>query len=213
MVEAAALPECFFTVWSNVWVDAELGDGALLVHGGNSGVGVAAIKIAAALGNPVYATATSDEKCEACLKLGAASAINTTQSDFVAAISSVTGGRGVDVVIDILAGDFTDRNLQALAAGGRLAIVYPARGAMATINLMTLMSKRLRIMGALLRPRSNEYKALVARQLLEHVWPHIDGGSMRPLIDSTFRFSDVASAHARLETRRHIGKVILTEGA
>jgi putative PIG3 family NAD(P)H quinone oxidoreductase len=209
MVEAASLPETCFTVWANVYVDGAIGRGSLLVHGGNSGIGITAIQIAAALGNKVYATATSAEKAEACARLGADRAIDTSKEDFVAAVRAETGGRGVDVVLDILAGDYTDRNLDALAPGGRLMIISLVRGPLSTINIGTLMSKSLHMIGTRMRPRSNEYKAKVAEELRARVWPMIEAHRIKPVIDSIFPLSAAADAHRRLEGRGHIGKVML----
>ena len=211
LVEAAALPETFFTVWTNLYRRAHLVEGeSLLVHGGSSGIGTAAIQIAATLGNRVFATAGTAEKCAACERLGAERAINYREEDFVAEIKKATEGRGVDVVLDMVGGDYVRRNISALAAEGRLVYIAFLAGSVAELDLLPLMLKRLTITGSTLRPRPVVEKAAIARDLRERVWPHLESGRIAPVIDSTFPLADAALAHARMESGAHIGKIVLT---
>jgi NADPH2:quinone reductase len=212
--EAASLPETFFTVWSNVFDRARLQAGeTLLVQGGTSGIGVTAIQMAKALGAQVIATAGSDEKCQACLKLGADHAINYKTQDFQAECQRITDGRGVDVILDMVAGDYVAREVEALAEDGRLVIIAVQGGIKANFNAGLVLRRRLQITGSTLRPRPVAFKAAIARNLREHVWPLIDQGKIRPVIHSTFAASSAdgaAQAHRLMETNQHIGKIVLT---
>ena len=209
-IEAAALPETFFTVWSNVYDRAHLARGeTLLVQGGSSGIGVTAIQLAAARGNPVLATAGSDEKCRACVELGAARAINYRTEDFVAVVREFTGGRGVDVILDMVAGDYVPRELQCLADDGRLVIIALLGGARATVDLGAVLRRRLTITGSTLRPRPVEFKAAIARALRATVWPLIESGRIRAVIYRTFPLAEAAAAHALMESSQHVGKIVL----
>lgn len=211
MTEAAALPETFFTVWTNVFERARLQAGeTFLVHGGSSGIGTTAIQLASILGATVIATAGSAEKCAACLKLGASAAINYREDDFVAEIKRLTDGRGVDVILDMVGGDYISRNIQACATDGRIVSIAFLNGSTAEVNFMPVMLKRLTLTGSTLRPRSIEEKAALARSLREKVWPLIEVGRIKPLIDKVFPLADAAKAHALMEKSSHIGKIILT---
>jgi NADPH:quinone reductase len=210
MIEAASLPEAMFTVWSNVFGFGRLQPGeTLLVHGGSSGIGVAAIQLAAALGHTVFATAGSAEKCRFCESLGAQRAIDYKTEDFVGEISKATGGRGVDVVLDIVGGSYVSRNLQVLAAEGRLVTIATQSGARGEIDLLRIMQQRLVITGSLLRPRSSEFKRAIRDQLLQQVWPLLAAGRIRPVVDSVFALAEAGKAHARMESGEHKGKIIL----
>jgi NADPH2:quinone reductase len=215
-VEAASLPETCFTVWSNVFDRARLGAGeggpdeTLLVHGGSSGIGVTAIQIATALGFTVYTTAGTDEKCRACEQLGAALAINYNTGDFVEAVKAATNGRGVDVILEMVAGDYIRRDLTALADGGRIVLIALLGGAKAELNLADVLRRRLTVTGSTLRPRPVEFKAKIAAQLRERVWPLIETGKIKPVIYRTFKAQDAAAAHALMESSEHIGKLVLT---
>ena len=210
MIEAAAVPEGFFTVWHNVFERGGLKSGEwFLMHGGTSGIGVAAIQLAHALGAKVIATAGSPEKCEAILKLGAARAIDYTREDFVEVVKVETGGRGVDVILDIVGGDYVERNIRSLADDGRLINIAFQKGSKVTIDMMRVMLKRLTLTGSTLRIRSNEVKAAIARAVEERVLPLVAAGKVRIVIDATYPLAEAAKAHARLE-ESHIGKVVLT---
>ncbi len=210
MIEAASLPEAMFTVWSNVFGFGRLQPGeTLLVHGGSSGIGVAAIQLAAALGHTVFATAGSAEKCRFCESLGAQRAIDYKTEDFVGEISKATGGRGVDVVLDIVGGSYVSRNLQVLAAEGRLVTIATQSGVRGEIDLLRIMQQRLVITGSLLRPRSSEFKRAIRDQLLQQVWPLLAAGRIRPVVDSVFALAEAGKAHARMESGEHKGKIIL----
>lgn len=210
MIEAASLPEAMFTVWSNVFVFGRLQQGeTLLVHGGSSGIGVAAIQLAAALGHTVFATAGSDDKCRSCEALGARRAIDYKTADFVAEIGKETGGRGVDVVLDMVGGSYVARNLQVLATEGRLVMIATQGGAQGEIDVLRIMQQRLVVTGSTLRPRSAEFKRTIRDQLLQIVWPLIAAGRVRPVVDSVFALAEAAQAHARMEGGEHIGKIIL----
>lgn len=215
LVEAAALPENFFTVWSNVFDRGRLGRGeggageTLLVQGGSSGIGVTAIQLAHARGHRVFATAGSEEKCRACAELGA-EAINYREEDFVARIKALTDGRGVDVVLDMVAGDYVPRELDAMAEGGRLVIIATLGGSAATIDAGLLMRRRHTITGSTLRNRPVAFKAAIARELYEHVWPLLAAGTIRPVVHEVFPTAEAARAHALMESSRHIGKLVLT---
>ena len=208
--EAASLPETFFTVWSNVFDRAQLAPGeVLLVQGGSSGIGVTAIQLAHALGNKVLATAGSDEKCRACVELGAARAINYRSEDFVAAAKEFTAGRGVDVILDMVAGDYVPREMQCLADDGRLVIIALLGGATADVDLGAILRRRLVITGSTLRPRPVEFKGAIARRLRSVVWPLIEAGRIRPVLFRSFPLAEAAAAHALMESGQHIGKIVL----
>lgn len=214
MIEAAAIPETFFTVWSNLFERAHLKAGeTLLVHGGTSGIGTTAIMLARAMGVRVFTTAGSDDKCAACLKLGADLAINYRSQDFVEVIKTATDGKGVDVILDMVGGSYTDRNLRSLAVDGRLAQIAFLQGAKVEMSLLPVMLKRLTITGSTLRNREVAFKSAVAAALHSHVWPLFERGEIRPVIDSTFPLDQAVEAHRRLETSAHIGKIVLTVGA
>jgi putative PIG3 family NAD(P)H quinone oxidoreductase len=209
-VQAAALPETFFTVWSNVFDRGKLLPGeTLLVHGGTSGIGTTAIQMAKAMGSLVVATAGSDEKCHHSMTLGAHAAINYRKQDFVKYIDELTNGRGVDVILDIVGGDYFSRNLKALATEGRLLQIGIQQGAKSDINLWQVMQKRLIITGSTLRGRSDDFKAQVAQQLHTLIWPMLESGQICPIIDSVFPLADAEQAHARMLSNLHIGKIIL----
>ncbi len=210
MEEAAAVPEAFFTVWTNVFERGRLMAGeSLLVHGGASGVGTTAIQLARARGARVLATAGSRDKCLACERLGADRAINYREEDFLAAVLEATGGRGVDVVLDMVGGEYVAKNLEALAADGRLVQIAFLHGPRVEINLSPVMRKRLTFTGSTLRPRTVEEKGAIARELEREVWPLIERGEVRPVLHAVFPLSDAAAAHAELEAGKHIGKVVL----
>jgi NADPH2:quinone reductase len=211
LTEAAAIPEAFFTVWHNVFERGRLRAGeTLLVHGGSSGIGTAAIRLAKAFGARVVATAGSEEKCQACRRLGADASVNYKAEDFVAATKAATNGKGADVILDMVGGDYTERNYEAAAVEGRVVQIAVQAGAKATIDLLRIMLKRLTHTGSTLRARSVADKAAIARALEEQVLPLIAKGTVRPLIDSTFPLSKASAAHARMETGAHIGKIVLT---
>ena len=210
-IEAASLPETFFTVWSNVFDRAGLSPGeTLLVQGGSSGIGVAAIQIARALDHRVFATAGSAEKCAACVRLGAARAINYKNEDFVEIVKSETGGKGVNVILDMVGGEYVARELKLLAADGRIVFIAFLGGVKAEINLSDVMLKRLTISGSTLRPRSADFKAEIARSLRNRVWPLIEAGKIKPVIHATFALGEAAKAHELMESGVHIGKIMLS---
>jgi NADPH2:quinone reductase len=214
-VQAAALPETFFTVWTNVFDRARLGRTesgeieSLLVHGGTSGIGVTAITIARALGHRVFATAGSDEKCRAAERLGAERGINYKTEDFVEVVRELTGGRGVDVVLDIVAGDYIARDIDCLAVDGRLALVAILGGTRADVDLIKVLMKRLTISGSTLRARSVEFKAAIAAKLKDKVWPLLESKAIVPEIYATFGPHEAAEAHRTMESNRHIGKLVI----
>lgn len=210
-VEAAALPETFFTVWTNVFDRARLAEGeSLLVHGGSSGIGTTAIQLAKAFGATVYVTAGSKSKCDACLALRADAAINYRGEDFVERIGALTGGRGVDVVLDMVAGDYLARNLKCLAVEGRLVIIAVQHGPkVEQLNVLPIMLRRLTVTGSTLRPRSVEQKAAIAHALHAKVWPLLAAGTVRPIVHSRFPLSDAASAHRLMESSEHVGNIVL----
>lgn len=211
MVEAGALPETFFTVWSNLIHRTKLATGeTLLVHGGSSGIGTTAIQLAHAMGVKVLTTAGSDEKCRACTELGADLAINYREVDFVEAVQQATDGRGADVILDMVGGDYVDRNIRAAAKDGRIVNIAFLGGAKVEVNLLPVMLKRLTLTGSTLRPQPPEVKAEIARDLEAKVWPMIEAGKIRPLIAATFALDDVADAHRLMESSSHIGKIVLT---
>lgn len=210
-VQAASLPETYFTVWNNVFDRGGLKPGeTFLVQGGSSGIGVAAIQIVRAMGHRVFATAGSAEKCAACEKLGAERAINYKTEDFVEVAKSLTGGKGVDVILDMVAGDYVPRELKALADDGRVVLIATLGGSKATIDLMEVMRRRLHLTGSTLRPRSVEFKADIARKLREKVWPLLESGKIKPVIHATFPLKEAARAHEMMEAGAHIGKIVLT---
>ena len=210
-VEAAALPETFFTVWSNVFDRGCLQKGeTLLVQGGSSGIGVTAIQVARAHGATVIVTAGSDEKCAACLALGAHHAINYRTHDFVAEVQRITEGKGVDVVLDMVAGSYVAREVESLAEDGRLVIIAVQGGTDAQFNAGLVLRKRLTLTGSTLRQRPVAFKAQIARALMEQVWPLLASGAVRPVIYRTFAAADAAAAHALMESSEHIGKIVLT---
>ena len=210
-IEAASLPETFFTVWSNVFERAKLVKGeTLLIQGGSSGIGVTAIQIAKAFGATVIVTAGSDEKCAACLALGADHAINYKASDFAAEVMRLTSGKGVNVVLDMVAGSYVAREVECLAEDGRLVIIAVQGGIKAEFNAGLVLRKRLTITGSTLRPRSLEFKTAIAKALKEKVWPLFESGAIKPVIHSTFAAVDAAKAHTLMESNQHIGKIVLT---
>jgi NADPH2:quinone reductase len=210
LLEAASLPETFFTVWINVFERARLAPGeTLLVQGGSSGIGVTAIQMAHAFGHRVFATAGSAEKCAACERLGAERGINYRTEDFVEAVKQLTGGKGVDVILDMVGGDYVPREIKALATDGRLSIIAFLGGTRATLDMGDILYRRLTITGSTLRPRTVEYKTAVAGALRERVWPLIEAGKIRPVIHRVFRLDQARDAHALMESSVHVGKIIL----
>ncbi|MBK9364378.1 MAG: NAD(P)H-quinone oxidoreductase [Rubrivivax sp.] len=210
MIEAASLPETFFTVWQNVFVIARLQPGeTLLVQGGSSGIGVTAIMLARALGSTVIVTAGSDDKCNACLAIGADHAINYRTQDFAAEAKRLTNGRGVDVVLDMVAGDYVGREIDCLADDGRLAIIAVQGGTKSAIDSGLVLRKRLVISGSTLRPRSVAYKTELARALRARAWPLIEAGRVKPVIHRVFPAVQAAAAHALMESSTHVGKIVL----
>jgi NADPH2:quinone reductase len=210
MTEAAALPETVFTVWHNVFERAALKRGEwLLVHGGASGIGTTAIQIGAALGAKVMVTVGSAEKARACEALGAVRAINYTQEDFVEAVRETTGGHGADVILDMVGGDYIERDLGAAAPEGRIVQIAFMKGSKVEIDLMRLMMRRLTLTGSTLRAQSPEAKARMAKSIEEHIWPLIAAGKFKPVMDSTFKLEDAAKAHAHIDDPGHVGKIVL----
>jgi NADPH2:quinone reductase len=211
MVEAAAIPETFFTCWQNMFMRAEVKPGDwVLVHGGTSGIGTTAIMLAKAFGASVVTTAGSAEKCQAAIKLGADVAVNYKTEDFVAATKDATGGAGANLIVDIVGGEYVDRNYEAAAEQGTIAQVSFTGGPKATANFARLMQKRLHHTGSTLRPRTVAEKAAIARGIEDKVWPLVAAGKLRPVIDSTYPLAKAGEAHARMETSQHIGKIVLT---
>jgi len=210
LVEAAGLPETFFTVWVNVFERAGLkGSETLLIQGGSSGIGVTAIQMARAFGHRVFVTAGSAEKCTACEKLGASRAINYRTEDFVAVVKELTGGKGVDVILDMVGGDYVPRELACLADDGRLSLIAFLGGTRATIDMTDILRRRLTITGSTLRARSVEVKKAIARSLEQKVWPLIEAGRIKPVIYRTFRLEEASAAHALMESSAHVGKIIM----
>ena len=211
LVEAAAVPETFFTVWHNVFERGGLRAGeTLLVHGGSSGIGTTAIQFAKCFGARVITTAGSEEKCAACRKLGADVAINYKAEDFVAATKTATNGTGAELILDMVGGDYIERNYEAAAVEGRIVQIAFQGSAKATVDFRRIMLKRLHHTGSTLRSRSNEDKAAIARAVEEKVWPLVAAGRVRPVMDRTFPLTNAAGAHARMESSQHIGKIVLT---
>jgi NADPH2:quinone reductase len=210
MVESAAIPETFFTVWPNVFDRGALKPGeTLLVHGGASGIGTTAIQLAKAFGARVIVTAGDDAKCEACRKLGADVAVNYNDADFVAAVREATGGKGANVILDMVGGDYVNRNYEAAAPEGRIVQIATLRGLPDKANIALLMQKRLIHTGSTLRPRPVEFKAAVASALHEKVWPLLETRRLAPVIDSTFPLAEAPRAHARIDDPAHVGKIVL----
>ena len=210
MVEAAAMPETLFTVWVNLFERGFAADGdVVLVHGGTSGIGTMAIALGQLFGLTVIVTCGSDEKCSRALELGAQAAINYRTQDFVEEVARLTGGKGVSVVLDMVGGDYVPRNLAAMADDGRHVSIAFQRGAKAEIVIPDVMRRRLTLTGSTLRPRSVEFKTMVADEIAKTVWPYVEGGRLKPVIDSVFALKQAADAHARMEAGEHVGKIVL----
>ena len=210
-IEAASLPETFFTVWSNVFDRGRLQAGeVLLIQGGSSGIGVTAIQLAKAFGATVIVTAGSDDKCQNCLELGADHAINYKTHDFVAEVKRITGDKGADVVLDMVAGDYVAREIECLAEDGRIVIIAVQGGVKAEFNAGLVLRRRLTITGSTLRPRPESFKAALAKSLREQAWPLLEAGKVRPIIHSVFPAADAAKAHELMESNQHTGKIVLT---
>ncbi len=210
-IDAAALPEVQFTVWTNLMDAARLKPGeSVLIHGGSSGIGTAAIQLCAARGHKVFTTAGSKEKCEACVELGAARAINYREEDFVDVVKSETGGRGVDVILDMVGGDYIEKNFRAAAIWGRIVNIAFQKGMVAEVNFASMLMKRLSFMATTLRARSNEEKGAIRDAIRREVWPLIETGKIKPVVDMVFPLAEAGSAHARIAQSRHIGKLLLT---
>ncbi|HBX72424.1 MAG TPA: NAD(P)H-quinone oxidoreductase [Halieaceae bacterium] len=211
LVAAAGLPETFFTVWTNVFMRGGLQAGeSLLVHGGSSGIGTSAIQMARAMGATVYATAGSAEKCAACVELGADLAVNYRNDDFETVLLERTGGAGVNVILDMVGGDYINRNIRLAATDGRIVNIAFQGGFEAAVNFVPVLLKRLTLTASTLRPQSAEAKAAIAAQLLERIWPRLESGDISPVIAATFPLQDAAAAHELMESSAHIGKIILT---
>jgi NADPH2:quinone reductase len=210
MLQAASLPETCFTVWSNVYVESALKPGErFLMNGGTSGIGVTAIQIASALGSEVYATAGGPDKCATCESLGAKHTIDYQKQDFAEVLPSLTGGKGIDVILDIICGDYIPRDVKVLAIDGRLAVIGTSRGSDVQLDFTHVMRKRLKLTGSLLRPRSIAYKTHLAQALRQRVWPLIEQGAVLPVIYRVFDAADAAQAHALMESSAHVGKIVL----
>jgi NADPH2:quinone reductase len=208
--EAASLPETFFTVWSNVFDRGCLQPGeTLLVHGGSSGIGVAAIQMATALGSKVYTTAGSDEKCKFCEELGASKAINYNTEDFSEAITKLTNGKGVNVILDMIGGDYIAPNIKSLANDGRLVFINTMKGKIVTIDLVEVMRKRIYVTGSMLRSREVAFKSAIATKLEEHIWPLLASGRIKPIIYRVFQAPEAADAHKLMESSAHMGKIVI----
>ena len=211
LIEAASLPETFFTVWSNLFDRAKLQAGeTLMIHGGTSGIGVTAIQMANRLGVRVIATAGSTDKCQACLDLGAERAVNYRNEDFVAAAREFGGGKGVNVILDMVGGDYVARNIKSLAPDGRLVNIAFLQGSKVELDLMAVMLKRLTLTGSTLRARDPGFKAEIAENLHKTVWPLLESGAIKPVVHSTFPLAEAAKAHELMESSQHIGKIVLT---
>ena len=211
MIEAASLPETFFTVWSNVFDRGALKNNeSLLVHGGSSGIGVAAIQMAKALGHTVYITAGSDEKCRFCEHLGAAKAINYNTENFAEALQKITNGKGVDVILDMVGGDYAQLNINSLAEDGRLVLINMMMGKDVQVDLSAVMRKRLTITGSTLRSRDTDFKANIAYNLEKIIWPLLASGKIKPVINSVFDAKNADEAHELMESSKHIGKIVLS---
>ncbi|QNM82831.1 NAD(P)H-quinone oxidoreductase [Sphingomonas sabuli] len=213
LTEAAAMPETLFTVWSNLFERGFAADGdTVLVHGGTSGIGTMAIALCKLFGIGVIVTCGNDAKCRRAEELGADAAINYKSQDFVEAVKALTGGRGVEVVLDMVGGDYLSRNLACLADDGRHVSIAFQRGAKAEVTIPDVMRRRLTLTGSTLRPRSVEFKTMLADEIARTVWPYAEGGRLKPVIDTTFALDDAAAAHARMEAGDHVGKIVLTVG-
>ncbi|MFC0589772.1 NAD(P)H-quinone oxidoreductase [Novosphingobium aquiterrae] len=213
LAEAAALPETLFTVWHNVFERGYVGDGeTILVHGGTSGIGSMAIMLGKLFGVKVIVTCGGADKCAAALEIGAAHAIDYKAQDFVAEVQRLTDGKGVAMVLDMVAGDYVARNLQCLADDGRHVTIAVQGGLQATINMAEVMRRRLMLTGSTLRPRSNTFKALLAQEIAGNAWPFVESGQLRPVMDRTFPLAEAAAAHTRMEAGDHIGKIVLQAG-
>ena len=211
LVEAAALPEVHFTVWTNLMDTARLKPGeSVLIHGGSSGIGTAAIQLCAARGHKVFTTAGSAGKCAVIAALGAARAINYRDEDFVDVVKAETGGKGVDVILDMVGGDYIQRNLSAAAIWGRIVNIAYQNGMQANVNFAPMLMKRLALLATTLRARSNDEKGVIRDALLREVWPLIDSGKVKPVVDRTYALSDAGEAHKRMAGSEHIGKILLT---
>jgi putative PIG3 family NAD(P)H quinone oxidoreductase len=211
LAEAAALPETVFTVWTNLFERGFAADGDwVLVHGGTSGIGTTAISLGSLFGLKVIVTCGSDEKCARALALGASAAVNYATGDYVAEAKRLTGGAGVAVVLDMVGGDYVARNLAALGDDGRHVSIATQRGPTAEVNFLDVMRRRLTLTGSTLRPRSVAFKSAVADELRRHVWPFVESGQLRPVMDRSFPLADAAAAHARMEAGDHVGKIVLT---
>lgn len=210
LVQAAALPETFFTVWTNVFDRGHLTGGeTFLVHGGASGIGTTAIQLAKAFGARVFTTASTDEKCRAVEKLGAERGINYRTEDYVEIVKELTEGRGIDLILDMVGGDYIQRNISALAVEGRLVYIAFLGGAVAEVNFAHMMMKRLTITGSTLRPQSVQAKAEIGSRLEKKVWPLLSAGTIKPVMDSVFPLTEAAAAHRRIDDSSHIGKIVL----
>jgi putative PIG3 family NAD(P)H quinone oxidoreductase len=211
MVEAAAMPETLFTVWTNLFERGYAAEGdTVLVHGGTSGIGTMAIALCNLYGITIIVTAGSDEKCAGAKAVGADHAINYKTQDFVAEVKAITGGKGVAVVLDMVGGDYVPRNMQCLADEGRHVSIAVQGGLMATVPVFEIMRRRLTLTGSTLRPRSVAFKTAVADELARNVWPHVAEGKLKPVIDKVFPFADAPDAHRRMESGDHVGKIVLT---
>jgi len=211
LVEAAALPEVYFTVWTNLIDTARLKPGeSVLIHGGSSGIGTAAIQLCAARGHQVFTTAGSAEKCAAIQKLGAHRAINYRDEDFVDVVKKETGGKGVDVILDMVGGDYIQRNMSAAALWGRIVNIAYQSGMQATVNFAPLLMKRLSLLATTLRARTNEEKGAIRDAVRREVWPLLEAGKIKPVVDTTFPLAEAGAAHARMAKSEHIGKILLT---
>ena len=211
LIDAGALPETFFTVWANLFMRGKLKAGErCLIHGGTSGIGSTAIQLAKEFGAEVFVTAGSDEKCAACIDFGATGAINYRTKDFVDEIKTQTNGKGVNLILDIISGEYVAKNIKCLTDEGRLVIIATQGGFRAQINVLPIMTKRLTVTGSTLRPRTVEQKAEIADELRTHAWPLLNEGKIKPIIDSIFPMDEVRTAHQRIESGSHIGKILLT---
>jgi len=211
LIDAAALPEVYFTVWTNLIDTARLKAGeSVLIHGGSSGIGTAAIQLCAARGHQVFATAGSAQKCAAIARLGATRAINYREEDFVEVVKKETGGKGVDVILDMVGGDYIQRNMSAAALWGRIVNIAYQSGMQATVNFAPLLMKRLSLLATTLRARTNEEKGAIRDAVWREVWPLLEAGKIRPVVDRTFPLAEAAAAHARMAKSEHIGKILLT---
>ena len=210
MTEAAAMPETLFTVWINLFERGFAADGdTVLVHGGTSGIGTMAIRLGKLFGLEVIVTCGSDAKCAAALAIGATHAINYKAKDFVAEVKQLTGGKGVDVALDMVGGDYVPRNLQCLADDGRHVSIAFQRGPIAEVPIVEIMRRRLTLTGSTLRPRDVRFKTMVADELAKTVWPYVEGNRLKPVIDQVFPLAEAAAAHARMESGEHVGKIVL----